>query len=217
MRRQSLLTVAFIGLLAAAGLALREPVTRALARPARPAAAVRAEVDPTSREVRELGTQVQALRAQVELLQAALVHQSTGTKPTAEDRTTAPEGWDAPTALSPEESSALRAAHLAEVETSFRNEARTAAWASERRSEIQAAAKGRAFEHALGDVECRTDTCRVEVTDNRTSDFAKDLPVFLQKLGAALPTVEAAHFPRSDGSIKLVLYMSRLSAAPADP
>jgi hypothetical protein len=148
----------------------------------------------------------------VALLQAALAHQSAGAKPQAEAALPSSASAEAPPELSADEASALRDAHMAEVEMSLRNEARTLAWASERRSEIQAAVKGRALEQALGDVECRTDTCRVEVTDNRTSDFAKALPVFLQDLGVALPTVQAAHVTQPDGSIKLLLYMSRLSA-----
>lgn len=62
-------------------------------------------------------------------------------------------------------------------------------------------------------VECRSSTCRVELTDDGSGKLASILPMFAMRVGQQLPSVDARRIGDASGAATLVLYMSRHSDA----
>jgi hypothetical protein len=65
-------------------------------------------------------------------------------------------------------------------------------------------------------VECRSHTCRVELT-GRHAEVNNELGMFVHKLGPVLPRAKAERIEEPDGQVTMVLYVSERKEEPIDP
>ena len=117
------------------------------------------------------------------------------------------------TSLSPtrsrEQESAAFHEYMQEVASKFRSERTDAAWATASSSTIkQAIGLVPPLQGGLRDVECRSQTCRVEMIDNGTEAFSTALPPLASALAKNLNTIRAERIDAQDGKKILVMYMS---------
>jgi hypothetical protein len=102
------------------------------------------------------------------------------------------------------------------VKKSFLNESRDASWSSATHDAILDALDGNKLRDALASVECRSQTCRVEIAD-KGNETSMKMPLVALKLARALPKVEYDLVDDGGGHQSTVLYMSRYDdPAPAD-
>ena len=58
-------------------------------------------------------------------------------------------------------------------------------------------------------IECRMQSCRVEISGDSAELLARDLPMVISRLGQTLPNVTAGQIDQGDGRQATVLYLSR--------
>lgn len=106
-------------------------------------------------------------------------------------------------------------AHITEVEAEYQLEGRDAGWARETQSAITRALDGLpALSKGLRNVECRSETCRVEVVNDHHPDFDKQLPLLSLRLDG-LPSAQYDHSPEPDGKVRTVVYFKRHADDPS--
>jgi hypothetical protein len=67
-------------------------------------------------------------------------------------------------------------------------------------------------------VECRAQTCRVQIDDDGSGNVSRRMPFVALSLADVLPAISAAHVDQTDGRGTMVLYMSSQRASlPAAP
>jgi hypothetical protein len=107
-------------------------------------------------------------------------------------------------------------AHMADVASRFQREAMDPGWAPSTLSAVRSALSSNdAMRDKVRDVECRSQTCRVELADDGSAAMSKDLPLFVHQLAGVLPSVQADHVDEGDQRSALVLYMTRRERAPS--
>jgi hypothetical protein len=106
---------------------------------------------------------------------------------------------------------------IADLESSFRTEAQNPAWSAETTATIQAALRSEdvLLTAAAQGLECRSRSCRLELTDDGSGKLAKALPMFAQRIAQPLPDILADHKVSDDGTAKYILYL--LPAMPTSP
>jgi len=176
------------------------PVAERAPRPAE-ANATRSSDDATLLELRsELGQ----LRAQVGALQPRPVASPVPT-PTAAPAETAPSTLTLEQQRA--ESEQRWHDHMAEVALNFDQEPRDPRWAASTSQVVASALERDATLAALaGPIDCRTNSCRLEVERDADGTVDKELPLFLNSLVAALPEMEAEHAV-IDGKPRYTLYL----------
>ena len=111
-----------------------------------------------------------------------------------------------------------RKEYVAGIDAGFRKEARDPQWSATTTSTIQTAlAADDGLRTSTRGVECRSQTCRVEIADDGSGKLGKALPMFVHTVGQALPTTTADRVVDASGGATLVFYMSRNTAFPASP
>ncbi len=153
----------------------------------------------------ELRQEVTLLRREVADIRQQLARQpglAAGAEIAANPRT------DPDARLEAQRQEALR---IASSESAFRGEQNDARWSREAAANVRAA-----FAQAddtvstqLRSVECRSQSCRVEINAAAGESLARDLPIILSHLGDALPHITAGKVDQGDGRQATVLYMSR--------
>jgi len=179
-----------------------EPVTSAAAAP-HPVVAGGAE----SPEVGELRQELFRLRHQVASQEMRLTTADPG-KAQAAPPDTGPEARA--------EAERKRKDYVAGLDAAFRKEVRDPQWSDATTSTVQSAlAADEQLRVAGRGVECRSQTCRVEIADN--GSLGKALPLFVHHVGPVLPTMTADRVVDGNGSATMVLYLSRNTTFPASP
>jgi hypothetical protein len=112
-----------------------------------------------------------------------------------------------------------RKEYVAGIDAGFRKEARDPQWAAATTSTVQSAlAADDGLRASVRGVECRSQTCRIEIADDGSGKLGKALPMFVHTVGQALPTTTGDRVPdASGGGSTMVLYMSRNATFPASP
>lgn len=118
---------------------------------------------------------------------------------------------------------ALRAAeaerhrvYMAGIAQAFTNERVDVAWASRTSSRVGAALDAeQTLRGAARNVDCRQQTCRVEIDDDGSGQLNRRLPMITLGLADVLPTTAAQRVDRGNGRSAMILYMS--SQAPTPP
>ena len=106
------------------------------------------------------------------------------------------------------EAARQRQEHLAEIEASFRHELIDQAWAFRATSAVQEAFTSEAAAPAVvHSLECRSHTCRAEISADDTGELGKTLPLLLQQLAPILPNVIANNVDEANGG-GTILYLS---------
>lgn len=121
-----------------------------------------------------------------------------------------------PDAASQAEQEHRRRDYIVGVDAAFQNEARDPQWSAAMTSMVRATLAAD-NDLRVGDVECRSKTCRVEIADDRSGRLGKILPAFALRLGESLPRVTADEVEDATGGTRLVLYMSRHIEVASEP
>ena len=106
---------------------------------------------------------------------------------------------------------------VAGIEAKFRDELRDPQWSAATAAAVQTALASDSDLRPLArGVECRSQTCRVEIADDGSGKLGKLLPLFAQQVGQSLPSMTADRVEDASGAATMVLYMSRsIEPAPA--
>jgi hypothetical protein len=182
-----------------------EPATSAAAAPRRlPATGTE------SPEVSELRQELFRLRHQVYAQGQRLATDSSRPQAAAPAEPPGPEARA--------EAERKRKDYVAGIDAAFRKEVRDPQWSTATTSTVQSALAADDELRPLGrGVECRSQTCRVEITDDGSGSLGKLLPMFVHHVGPALPTMTADRVVDGSGGATMVLYLSRSTAFPATP
>jgi hypothetical protein len=193
-------------------------LTTRFGQPAAPAK----PVDPATREVSvakaslpssELRTRVTSVESQLAAMRARL--EGLETAPAPEPNAAAEE---APAAVDQAEEAARQKeewrAHIAEVEAEYQLETRDPAWAREAQATITHALENLpALSKNIRSLDCRSETCRLEVINDHQPDFDKQLP--LLQLGlTGLPAAKYDRVPEPDGKVRTIVYILRHADEP---
>jgi hypothetical protein len=102
------------------------------------------------------------------------------------------------------------------IETNFRQEPANPLWSFEAEGAVQAVlASDEIVQNTLLDLECRSQTCRVELADDDTGELAKAMPLLLHQLGQTLPSSATANYvDDGNGGKIMILYLSREANEP---
>jgi len=165
-----------------------------------------------------LSAQVDDLQSRLREMQAGSVAQASSARHAAPGDTQAPESASANADVA-----AIRAAdaerhhaYMADVAQAFRNEAVDTAWATRAASRVSAAFESdEALRGVARTVECRRQTCRVELADDGSNSVSRRLPYILIGLADVLPHASADQVDQGNGRSSMVLYMSNAPNAPS--
>jgi hypothetical protein len=175
----------------------------------------RGPVAPSSTPATAKGADTTALREEVASLRAELASLRqqrpghTGSASATEDRTDTDAGARA---RAREEAAQRRQAHIAALDSAFHSESVNPTWSANTSSLIQNVLSSDEIGHIQADsIDCRSESCRVELHDDGTGRLGKSLPMLAIQVASALPTITANNVARPDGSSTVVLYLSRQS------
>ena len=161
------------------------------------------------------GQDVEQLRAELALVQNqlfALRDRVSEEKASAPVTAPPPE----PEALDPvtlrqrrEEAEQQHKDHMAEVAANFEQEPVDRRFATTARAAVDQVIKGNpVLAAAVGETDCRSHTCRVEIHDAKGADVSKQLPIFLNQVGTTLPNMQADHIDEENGQTTAVLFLT---------
>lgn len=161
--------------------------------------------DATDRELSEVRRELALLRAEVSTLREQRSQQlatpEPGEHPAHDPRMD-------PAALAQAEKEDQE--RLEGSETNFEQEHADPRWSSETATVLQeVVSSDETAQGALRGIECRSNTCRVEMADDNSGKLASFIPLLLLQLAQTLPSVTAHHVDEGDGTKTTVLYMSR--------
>lgn len=99
-------------------------------------------------------------------------------------------------------------AYVAGVQAAFRQERVDPAWSPIASSRIRdAISHNEAMRGAMRNVECRSSTCRVEISNDAGGAANKNLPMLLQQFSDLLPRTVAQSVVNASGQTEMVLYL----------
>ena len=100
---------------------------------------------------------------------------------------------------------------ISSSESTFQGERRDARWAQDTTAAIQSSLTQAddAVRAQVRSIDCRSQSCRVEIGSAAGPALAQQLPMVIAQLGANLPHVTAGQVDQGDGSQATVLYLSR--------
>jgi hypothetical protein len=111
-----------------------------------------------------------------------------------------------------------RRQYMAEVAAAFNNEKVDAPWAGRVSSRITSSFEGDdRLRRSLRTVECRSQTCRVQIDEDDSNEISRRMPVVSLALADVLPTLSAEHVDQGNGHRTMILYMSSQRPAPTGP
>ena len=155
---------------------------------------------------RQLEAEVQAMKSQLFLLRARTANEASAV---GDDD---PAESEVATSKSRSEQIADDKRHreelLAEVEANFQLETRNSQFASTMTPTVwHTIDEDPVFSKAVRDVDCRANTCRVEIVDSGDAEFQKRFPELALAFVETLPNITANRMQDGDGPY-MVLYMS---------
>jgi hypothetical protein len=158
--------------------------------------------------------EIARLRHEVALmrLEMAATRDRTAREPDARGGAPTPAaGTERPDHREIEEAAASWHARMEEVSTSFQNEPYDPHWAAGMVATVkEAATRHDAINKALQNIDCRSQTCRVELKYDGSRELDEQLPFFVQETGRDLPTMQADQIDvRSPGPKTLVMYLNK--------
>lgn len=187
----------------------------------------RATPEPRTRMAKETlvtkpAEQTGALQSRLTFLESELLAMRARLEDMGKTGTPAAEAHEAPAAeaappVSPEEIAQQKAVwheHMLEVAAEYESEARDPRWARDAQTTITLALDGLpALSKGLRSLDCRSETCRVEVVNDHQPDFDKQLA--LLPLGLrGLPSAEFDQLHEPDGKVRTVVYFTRQTDTP---
>lgn len=106
--------------------------------------------------------------------------------------------------------------YMASVAQSFNNEKVNPGWATQASTRVTSAlTSDEALKDIAHKVECRAQTCRVEIRDD--GSVSKRMPQIAMGLADVLPSISAEHVDLGNGQSTMILYMSSQPLAGSGP
>lgn len=118
----------------------------------------------------------------------------------------------------PELEARLREEHreyLTDLAENFPNESVDRSWSSTTYDAIVDALESSGLKGSTDGVECRSQTCRVEVATPTREDFYS-MSMFVLEVAQALPKVDYDHVDDGEGNRRTIMYMSRFDDPPEE-
>jgi hypothetical protein len=160
--------------------------------------------------------ELSALRDELASLRAELARQrrDAPAKASSPSASSPPDSGVRPSGFSREDAARELQARIAVIDSAFQSEHVDPTWSASASSAIQRALSSEDVGGLHADsVDCRSQTCRVELHDDGSGRLGKSMPVFALQLAGTLPTITASTVPQSSGGSTLVLYLSRQAQA----
>lgn len=96
------------------------------------------------------------------------------------------------------------------LEIAFTQESIDQQWANQTKGVIEAAISQEYLDQSVvQNLECRSNTCRLVLGNDVSTDSSKTLPLLIQRLGSEVPYVTTAETSDNLGRTSLILYLSR--------
>jgi hypothetical protein len=163
-------------------------------------------------EMTALREEVARLRAEVAAMQRWIHVQKRRTTGVVSEKAEAPAKDPRTDRAARAEAERERQQQMEVVEASFRREPADPRWSLEAEGAVQEVlASDEIVQDTLLGLECRSQSCRVELADDDTGELAKVLPLLLQQLAQTLPSATANYVEDGHGGKTVILYMSRES------
>ena len=158
-------------------------------------------------DIAALREEVASLRAQISMLRRHMPTQPETTPPRTGHETDADVRSDT---LARAEAAREQEARIATVDAAFRKQAIDPTWSAGTSSAIQNALRSDQVGGVQAqNIDCRSDTCRVELHDDGSGSLSKSMPMLAQQLAGTLPTATANTIAEPGGGSTVVLYLSR--------
>lgn len=210
-----LLGVCFVGVVASLGLANRWGALRGGATEQRAGAPQETTRQPSHEGPQSgidnavLSAQLGALVGEVARLKEQLAAQSAAPDMDAGGATA---GAVEPPAKSVEEAKEEWHAHMTEVEADFNAEQPNPGWANETKSLIAREVDSEpALRDAVRKMECRSQSCRLELAESGSAEVEQAIPLLLHKLGVTLPVSKSEVVDEGGGKLVRVVYLMQES------
>jgi hypothetical protein len=108
------------------------------------------------------------------------------------------------------EAERVRQEQMAVIEATFRQEPIDREWSFKATGAVQEVlASADTVRPALRSLECRSQTCRMELAEDDTGELEKSMPRFLLQLGETLPRGTVNYIEDGAGGKTMILYMDR--------
>lgn len=110
-----------------------------------------------------------------------------------------------------QEAQQAEALRVASSETAFQSEHNDPRWSQATATALQTTIGqvDASLRNQVRSIECRSQSCRVEINAGAGSALAQELPLIVTRLGDTLPHVTAGQVDQGDGQQATVLYLSR--------
>ena len=154
-----------------------------------------------------LRDQVESLRAELSSLRQQIHRQAQPASESSDNRAGADVRVDS---LARAEAAREQETRMASVDAAFRQQAADPTWSASTSSAIRTALSSEEVGNIqANNIDCRADSCRVELRDDGSGSLAKSMPILAQQLAGALPSITASNISQANGDSTLVLYLSR--------
>jgi hypothetical protein len=163
----------------------------------------------------EMDKKLALLRSEVDSLRRALLEQNMTAHPQATPENESSRAARNDSIAQAEED--RKSKQMMEAKDSeFRSEQADAQWSSQTSATIrQAVGNDPAFRDSVRNIDCRSSTCRVEISGSQqTGGNSKSLDGFVQQVGATLPQVSYFQIDNGNGESTVVMFMSREATQP---
>jgi len=105
--------------------------------------------------------------------------------------------------------------HMLEVEAKYQREARDPAWVRTATAQIEKGlTENEGLKSLVRRIDCRSETCRLEVLNDGKGVFDKQLQPFLNGVSETLPSMQADPVRNADGTTTMILYLSKNALVP---
>ncbi len=164
-------------------------------------------------DIRALREEVASLRAGISLLRRQGPKQAESASTSADSQPGADVRSDA---LARAEAAREHQAQMEAVDAAFRQQAVDPTWSASTVSSIRNALNSEDVGGIQADnIDCRSESCRVELRDDGSGRLSKSLPMLAQQLAGTTPNITANNMSQANGDSTLVLYLSRPGEQPA--
>ena len=158
-------------------------------------------------DIRALREDVASLRAAISLLRRQAPKQAESASTSADNQPGADIRSDA---LARAEAAREHQAEMEAVDAAFRKQAVDPTWSANTVSSIRNALNSEEIGGVQADnIDCRSDSCRVELRDDGSGRLGKSMPMLAQQLAGTTPNITANNVSQANGESTLVLYLSR--------
>jgi hypothetical protein len=158
-------------------------------------------------DIRALREEVASLRAGISVLrrQGPKQPESASTSPDSQP------GADVRSdTLARAEAARERQNQMEAVDAAFRQQAIDPTWSANSSSSIRNALNSEEVGGIQADnIDCRSESCRVELRDDGSGRLGKSLPMLAQQLAGTMPNITANNISQANGDSTVVLYLSR--------